>query len=71
MGEVEYSTATKVYALYGALFNEVVKEVGEGIVIYLLLPLMLIPLLFVALVLVSNLLSRMLILIGLGLVLIL
>ena len=30
MGEQEYSAATKVFALYGALFNEIVKEVGEG-----------------------------------------
>ena len=30
MGEQEYSAATKVYALYGALFNEIVKEIGEG-----------------------------------------
>ena len=30
MGEQEYSAATKVFALYGALFNEVVKEVWEG-----------------------------------------
>ena len=30
VGETEYSAAAKVYALYGALFNEVVKELGEG-----------------------------------------
>jgi hypothetical protein len=30
VGEVEHSTATKVYALYGALFNEIAKELGEG-----------------------------------------
>jgi hypothetical protein len=30
VGEVEHNTATKVYALYGALFNEIVKELGEG-----------------------------------------
>ena len=30
MGEQEYSAATKVYALYGALFKEIVKEIGEG-----------------------------------------
>ena len=30
MGEQEYGAAAKVYALYGALFNEIVKEIGEG-----------------------------------------
>ena len=30
MGEIEYSAAVKVFALYGALFNEVMKEIGEG-----------------------------------------
>ena len=30
MGEQEYSAATKVYALYGALFNEIAGEIGEG-----------------------------------------
>jgi hypothetical protein len=29
VGEVEYNTATKVFALYGALFNEIAKELGE------------------------------------------
>ena len=29
MGEQEYSAAAKVYALYGALFNEIAKEIGE------------------------------------------
>jgi hypothetical protein len=28
-GEVEFNTATKVYALYGALFNEIAKELGD------------------------------------------
>ena len=30
MGEREYGAAVKVYALYGALFNEVVREFSEG-----------------------------------------
>ena len=30
MVEVAYEAAVKVYALYGALFNEIVKELGEG-----------------------------------------
>ncbi len=30
MGEQEYGAATKVYALYATLFNEIVKEIGEG-----------------------------------------
>jgi hypothetical protein len=29
MGEQEYGAAAKVYALYGALFNEIAKELGE------------------------------------------
>lgn len=29
MGEVTYEAAVKVYALYGALFKEIVKELGE------------------------------------------
>ena len=30
MVEVSYEAAAKVYALYGALFSEIVKELGEG-----------------------------------------
>ena len=30
VGEVEHSTATKIYALYGALFKEITQELGEA-----------------------------------------
>ncbi|MHA2391405.1 MAG: L-2-amino-thiazoline-4-carboxylic acid hydrolase [Promethearchaeota archaeon] len=30
IGEVEHSTATKIYALYGALFKEIIQELGEA-----------------------------------------
>ena len=30
MGETEYNATVKVFALYGALFNEIVKDLGEG-----------------------------------------
>ena len=30
MSEKEYSAAVKVYGLYGAIFNEIVRELGKG-----------------------------------------